>query len=232
LVPVDPYLDPSIMPWASRLEDSWEAILGELTEVLADGDGTSSVSAVYPDAANIAAADDWMSYFFCSYGYWSDRNCARCPQTTALIRAIPELCSAFFAILEPHAIIHDHRGPWRGQLRYHLGLKIPEPHRAVTLTVGDRTRSWKPGAGILFDDGYIHSAQNQTDERRVVLLITIRRPLSGLGKLINGAYFGIVARSPRVRANQTRQDAVDSSPSAIIASQAASAHDTTVGRTG
>jgi ornithine lipid ester-linked acyl 2-hydroxylase len=206
----EPFVDTTALVWPAKLEAAWEVIRDELDVVLADGSGTSSVAAVYPDAAQIAAPTDWTSYFFYSYGRWSESNCHRCPQTAALIKDIPELCSAFFAILEPQAIIYDHRGPWRGQLRYHLALRIPDDSDACNLTVGGHTTPWAEGRGILFDDGYVHSARNLTDHRRVILLVTVRRPLRGLGVLMNRAYFGIVTRTPRVRANHGRQAAVDS----------------------
>ena len=37
--------------------------------------------------------------------------------------------------------------------------------------------SWSPGRGLLFSDVFLHSVRNNTDERRVVLLLDVARPL-------------------------------------------------------
>ena len=36
---------------------------------------------------------------------------------------------------------------------------------------------WKNGEGIIFDETYIHTAENKTDEQRVILFCDIRRPM-------------------------------------------------------
>jgi hypothetical protein len=75
------------------------------------------------------------------YGYWVKQNCARCPETARLLRKIPGLTMAFFSVLAPKAHIRPHRGPYKGLLRYHLGLMIPHPSSSCRIQVGDEVRS-------------------------------------------------------------------------------------------
>ena len=55
-------------------------------------------------------------------------------------------------MLSPGKHIPAHRGPYKGVLRYHLGLKIPEPREGCRIRVGEEVRHWEEGASLLFDD--------------------------------------------------------------------------------
>ena len=98
------------------------------------------------DQASITDDDGWKTYFFFGYGFRSEANCARCPETAALLDRIPGLTTAFFSILSPHKHIGEHRGPWRGVLRYHLALRVPEPPAPAGISVGRPGRALGGGA--------------------------------------------------------------------------------------
>ncbi len=42
---------------------------------------------------------------------------------------------------------------------------------------GLRTTWWKDGEGVLFDETFLHRAENETDEDRVILFCDVERPL-------------------------------------------------------
>jgi aspartyl/asparaginyl beta-hydroxylase (cupin superfamily) len=48
--------------------------------------------------------------------------------------------TAFFSILLPHKHIPEHRGLYKGLLRYHLALKVPKPDRGCGIQVGNDVR--------------------------------------------------------------------------------------------
>ena len=120
---------------------------------------------------------------------------------------IPGLTTAFFSILSPHKHIGAHRGPWRGVLRYHLALKIPEPAEQAGISVGGQVAHWEEGRSLLFDDGYEHFAWNDTDGVRVVLFVDVIRPLRPPADRINRALITAIGRSPYVRDARNRHDA-------------------------
>ena len=101
---------------------------------------------------------------------------ATCPKTAALLDGIPGLFQAFFSILDGGKSIPAHGGPYRGYLRYHLGLVVPErtPRRSGSRT---STYTWQEGESILFDDSWEHEVINDCAEDRVVLIVDIRRPM-------------------------------------------------------
>ncbi len=110
-----------------------------------------------------------------------------CPRTAALMREIPGMTTAMFSILSPRKHILDHRGPYKGVLRYHLGLIVPEDAEACRIRVGEDIRHWEEGKSMIFDDTFNHEVWNDTDETRVVLFVDVLRPLPFPESAINRA---------------------------------------------
>jgi len=196
LVPTTPFLDPALLPWTATLEAHWADIRAELDEVLVRRDDLPNFQDISTDQATITDDDRWKTFFLYGYGFKSEPNCARCPRTTALVEAIPGMTTAMFSILSPGKHIEAHRGPYRGVLRYHLGLRIPAPTEAAGISVGGEIRHWSEGAGLLFDDGYEHFAWNDTDGLRVVLFMDVMRPLRRPAADLNRALIKAIAVSP------------------------------------
>jgi aspartyl/asparaginyl beta-hydroxylase (cupin superfamily) len=136
----------------------------------------------------------WKSFLFKS-GEFSESNCDLCPKTAAILRKIPDMDTAFFSVLDPKQYVTPHWGYYKGFLRYHLGVLIPNDNRdrncylrvnddPVANSTRDETAIengavyyWKNGEGIVFDDNYLHDATNDSDEVRVVLWLDMRRKL-------------------------------------------------------
>ncbi len=106
--------------------------------------------------------------------------------------------TAMFSILSPHKHIPDHSGPYKGIVRYHLGLKVPEPREECRIRVGDEIATWKEGASLIFDDTYNHEVWNDTDEERVVLFVDVVRPLRFPMSSLNRMVIAAIAWSPFV----------------------------------
>jgi beta-hydroxylase len=203
-VPTTPFLAVDLFPWAARLEQGFPAIRGELDRVLEYRDELPNFQDISTDQASITDDDRWKTYFFFGFGFKSEPNCARCPETTALLEQVPGMTTAFFSILSAGKHIGEHRGPWRGLLRYHLALKIPEPAARCGISVGGQTAHWEEGRSLVFDDGYEHSAWNDTDGVRVVLFMDVLRPLRPPGDQFNRALIKAISWSPYVRDGKAR----------------------------
>jgi ornithine lipid ester-linked acyl 2-hydroxylase len=142
--------------------------------------------------------DGWKTYFFYAYGLKAWKNCQRCPETTRLLKQVPGMKTAFFSILAPGKHLPPHRGPFKGVLRYHLGLMIPEPESSCGIRVAGETRHWKEGKSLIFDDTYQHEAWNETNGDRVVLFMDFVRPLRFPASLLNWILINAIAISPFV----------------------------------
>jgi beta-hydroxylase len=177
LVPTTPFLAVESFPWARHLEDNWKVIRAELDDVLRWREHLPNFQDISTDQESITDDDRWKTYFFFGYGFRSDSNCAQCPETTRLLEHVPGMTTAFFSILSPGKRIPEHRGPYKGVIRYHLGLLVPEPREACGIKVGGQVAHWEEGKSLVFDDSYEHEAWNDTDGVRVVLFMdVIRQP--------------------------------------------------------
>ena len=119
-----------------------------------------------------------------------------CPRTAELVQQIPGMVTAMFSILSPHKHILAHRGPYKGVLRYHLGLIVPSDKEACRIRVGDEIRHWEEGKSMVFDDTYEHEVWNDTDELRAVLFLDVLRPLPRAEAAINRAIVKGIGISP------------------------------------
>jgi beta-hydroxylase len=166
--------------------------------VLTYRDALPAFHEINGDATNISH-DDWKSFFLYGFGRRSEGNCRRCPRTAELVERVPGMKTAFFSILGPGVHLPPHRGPWKGFIRYHLGLIVPGPPEKLGIKVGEETAHWEEGKSLVFDDTYLHSVWNDTGKTRVVLFLDVERPCRFPGNLVNSAVIFLAGLSPFVR---------------------------------
>jgi beta-hydroxylase len=102
-----------------------------------------------------------------------------CPHTVALLNSIPEIKGAMFAMLAPGGRLVMHRDPFAGSLRYHLGLVTPKSEGECRIFIDGTPYVWRDGEDLLFDETYLHYAENTTAETRIILFCDVERPLRG-----------------------------------------------------
>jgi beta-hydroxylase len=201
------FFDPAQFPWCKELEKNWRVIRKELDEVLKYRDHLPNFHEISIDQLNITKDDLWKTYFLYAYGFKAKESCERCPETTRLVKKVPGMKTAFFSILGPGKHIPSHRGPYKGVIRYHLALLIPEPTSKCRIRVGDTVRRWEEGRSLIFDDTYSHEAWNETDRDRVVLFMDFVRPLRFPANLLNWLLIKIIAISPFIIGAKGRHNA-------------------------
>ena len=199
------FYDPITFPWVPKVEAEWQNISTELDEYLAHFDALPNFQDLSPDQRNLTQDDRWKTIFFYAYGLKARGNLARCPATARALKHIPGLKTAFFSILGPHKTLPSHRGPFKGVLRYHLGLVVPEPAAASAIKVNGEQRHWREGGSLIFDDTYQHEAWNGTDKVRAVLFVDFVRPLRFPASLYNTLLLWLIAVSPFVLGSAGRE---------------------------
>jgi ornithine lipid ester-linked acyl 2-hydroxylase len=186
--------------WVERLEKNSGVIRQELVALLYGQKHLPNIQDISPRQMNLSrGGDGWKSYFFCFLGHRFDESYKRCPETGKLLDSIPDLQLAFFSILAPGMHIKRHRGSYKGVLRCHLGLIVPQPRTDVRMTVGDAMVHWEEGKCVIFDDTHKHEVWNDTDGIRVVLLFDVCRPLPGWLTRVNKTLLGFAGYLPEVR---------------------------------
>jgi aspartyl/asparaginyl beta-hydroxylase (cupin superfamily) len=201
---LSPVGDHNIFPadqfkWVSRIEANWKTIRQELEEILKYRDKLPNFQDISKDQYQFTTDDKWKTYFLYCFGYKSENNCVRCPETTKLIESVSGKQTAFFSILSAHKHIPRHRGIYKGLIRYHLGLIIPQPNNACRIQIGDDITCWEEGKSLIFDDTYHHQVWNDTDGERVVLLMDVMRPLPFPFSTLNKLIIYLVGLSPFVQ---------------------------------
>lgn len=201
------FFDPSLFPWIAEIEANWRVIREELEGVLADREALPNFQDISKDQIEITDDDKWKTYFLYGYGFQAKLGVETCPKTAALMRKIPGMTTAMFSILSPNKHILDHRGPYKGVLRYHLGLIVPEDAPSCRIRVGEDVRHWQEGKSLIFDDTFNHEVWNDTDETRVVLFVDVLRPLPAPWRQLNRAIVKAIGLSPFVLDAKRNQEA-------------------------
>jgi len=213
-----------LYPALAELERSHAAIRKECLELMAQSDKIPHIrQAGGRYTTGGIHGVEWRTFMLKS-GRFLEENCARAPETTRLLRGIPGVVTAFFSILGPHQHLRAHWGYYKGFLRYHLGLVVPDDNRdeRCWLRVNDDRRAydkrirsvieqtpkyyWHEGEGIVFDDTYLHDAANESDAPRAVLFLDLRRPLPWYLHLPNVAFIWLAQFDATMR--ELRRDAV------------------------
>lgn len=206
---------PGCFPQARLFEAEWEPVREEARQLLALREALPPLPRLSPDHQRIAQGTGWRSYFLVGYGNWRERACRRCPATTQLLKTVPNLHSAFFSVLEPGQHLRAHSGPTKALITWHLALSLPK-RAGCQITVDGVPHTWQEGRNFIFDDTRRHEVRNDTEERRVVLLMHLRRPLRGPGALLGRLVLGAINQSPFVRDARRNldvwEDAIDAAP--------------------
>jgi ornithine lipid ester-linked acyl 2-hydroxylase len=200
-----PFIDPRQFEWNDSVTAEWTTVQRELKALLSTVE-TIPEWGVVTDEKNlpITEKDTWRTYFFYVYGQRFEKQCSECPETARLLAQIPGMKTALFSIMEPGTRITPHRGPYRGVLRYHLPLIVPEGGKCG-IRVGGEDASWEEGVAMMFDDTYEHEAWNESQETRVVLFLDITRPMKFPYNILNSTIIGAIGQSPSVRQIRKKQ---------------------------
>ena len=193
------FFEPERFAWVEHIEANWQVIREELEGVLEDREGLANFQDISKDQIEITDDDRWKTFFLYGYGFEAKLGVQMCPRTAALMREIPGMTTAMFSILSPHKHILDHRGPYKGVLRYHLGLIVPGPEGSCRIRVGNDVRCWNEGKSLIFDDSHPHEVWNDCDSYRVVLFVDFVRPVVFPLSLLNRLIIWTIARTPSIR---------------------------------
>jgi len=166
-------------PDLAPLREHWQSLRDEALALYRAGHIRKAVR--HDDLAfNSFYKRDWRRFYLKWYGDFLPSARALCPRSVELVAAIPSVRAAMFALLAPRSRLVRHRDPFAGSLRYHLGLVTPDAGEC-RIFVDGVPYSWREGEAVLFDETYIHRAENQSDEPRMILFCDVERPMRTRG---------------------------------------------------
>ncbi len=174
--PNKPYIEVDKFKELNVLKENWQTIRDEALAL--------------DEAAKIQASDrlddvgfqslfrtGWKRFYLKWYGTSLPSANKMCPKTVELLQSIPSVRGGMFALLPPEGRLGGHRDPYAGSLRYHLGLRTPNSEDCYIKVDGEKY-FWKDGEAVIFDETFIHSAENKTDVNRIILFLDIKRPVN------------------------------------------------------
>ncbi|WP_277813079.1 aspartyl/asparaginyl beta-hydroxylase domain-containing protein [Dyella ginsengisoli] len=205
-VPARPILDRRGFPQLDLLQANWEAIRAEALSLFDEGHIRAAEK--HNDASfNSFFKQGWKRFYLKWYGEPLASAEALCPQTVRLLNSIPSVKAAMFALLPPGSKLNPHRDPFAGSLRYHLGLITPNSDDC-RIFVDGQMHAWGDGKDVVFDETYVHWAENRTGQTRVILFADVERPLrTSLMNAINrrvGAFMGKITASPNTESPEEK----------------------------
>jgi beta-hydroxylase len=176
-VPSRPYLDLKAFPQTATLRDNWRVMREEALR-LQEGGEIRDATGHNDIGFNSFYQRGWKRFYLKWYDDPLPSAQALCPRTVEVIQSVPGLNAAMFAVLPPGATLNRHRDPSAASLRYHLGLVTPNSD-LCRIYVDGEMYSWRDGEDVMFDETYLHWAENGTDQTRIILLCDVERPLHG-----------------------------------------------------
>ena len=163
---------PSIVPGLELIRQNYDIIRDE-AKALLDGGVFQRPPAVDEPGYNSFERGGWRQYPIKWYGSSCRQSAASaCPHTCSVLERIPAVLSAMFVVLPPGGRIGRHHDPLATSLRYHIGLVTPNSEKCA-LTLDGQAHPWHDGKELLFDETFLHSALNETDQPRLILFCDV-----------------------------------------------------------
>ncbi|MCG2574309.1 lipid A hydroxylase LpxO [Acinetobacter sp. ME22] len=172
-LPAQPFYAVEDFPELKPLQDNWQIIRDEAVALQNQIKAAQSNN----DAGfNTFFKRGWKRFYLKWYQDSHPSAQQLCPKTVAILEKIPSVKAAMFAELPSGSYLGKHRDPYAGSVRYHLGLSTPNSDDCF-IEVDQQRYSWRDGQATIFDETYVHWAQNKADQTRIILFCDIERPM-------------------------------------------------------
>ncbi len=98
------------------------------------------------------------------------------PDLVEVLKKYPcDIVSCAVSIIPPKTKIPPHVGYSSFVKRLMLAIEVPEDADNCYLCVNGEKLTWENGKTILWDDTFCHAVYNETDQRRIVIYMDVRR---------------------------------------------------------
>jgi len=171
--------------WANQLVKELPKIKKELRDYLQQSSRSElrpylqSQHGSFSEMPELLDSDNWSAIDLFRAGSKNEAIAADFAQTYATIEGLPcyelygQPFEVFFSILRAGQKIAAHYGQSNHSLTVHLPIDIPND--CCLIVDGDK-QSWVENELLIFDDNYLHSAENNSKQDRIVLIFSIWHP--------------------------------------------------------
>jgi aspartyl/asparaginyl beta-hydroxylase (cupin superfamily) len=169
------FYDAHKIPWAIDMEEHWDEYKDEIASFIKEKDDKFLSTSGFYKAIDLK--NGWTTLAFLFWGVRiSHEFDKKCPKMADHVRQIPGIVSVSMSRLAPRAQIAEHNGDTNAIMRCHFGVEVPASLPECGFKVNNESRNWEEGKFLVFNDAYRHSAWNNTDERRILIIIDVIRP--------------------------------------------------------
>ncbi len=193
-----PVYDPVSFNWIQQFNKNHIKILNEYLAMVKHNQ-FPDISEISEEQNIVVNKKEWHFFPFYIYGNRMSNNLVKCPETAKLLAIIPNLTTAFFSVLQPGTHIKEHRGAFKGYLKFHFGIKIPEPNSECAIRIEDKIYYWENGQAFIFDDTYLHEVWNNSNQERAVLYVDFIRPMPKILILLSKGLTRLISNSPYIQ---------------------------------
>lgn len=166
---VENFYDPTQFKWAAYLEENREVFYSEIIHFITHNE--KELDSFYSDQKK------WKSFGLYAWSVClSKKRCLHFPKSMEILKQVPDVVTIMVGVMEPHSEIKAHYGDTDAVYRCHLGLVVPGHFPDLGIAVGDEKKGWEEGKVIVFNDAKYHYTWNNTDHRRIVLIVDIFKP--------------------------------------------------------
>lgn len=178
-----PWFERAEFPWAGDFERELVPIRNELLQNLRlDVDSKPYLQVGGYDSkswGDMVGSRDWSAVHFYDGMKKKEAVCQRFPYTAKVLERLPLFriggapVEALYSILKPKTKIPPHFGNSNARVTVHLPLVVPKD---CWLKADEEERAAIAGKAMFFDDTFRHSARNESDEVRIVLIVEAWHP--------------------------------------------------------
>jgi aspartate beta-hydroxylase len=178
-LPTTPWLDATRYSFQQELEARYEDITREYVEASRQHDLTYYLAAGSGMARPVPGHPvGWKELLLFRQDRLYKENADRCPtlrdvysRLLAQCRQTSQVC---FLVLEPGTHLPDHVDPCNWLVELQMGIFVPQGD--CFLQVAGTSRQWVEGRCLSFDNSFLHTAWNKTEQRRVILSFHLPHP--------------------------------------------------------
>lgn len=179
------------------LKENFDLIKKEYIDYI-NSNNIPATSKLSQEQSRIEDKENWKMLVVKIGNYYNNKIINHFPKTIKIIKKYKNIIYVSFSIMESKTHILPHRGLYNGIIRYHLGIFVPK-HDDVYLKVNDKIIKWKDKESFIFDDTSIHEAVNNSDEKRVIMMIDFYRPLPFIFNILNKIVVLMILNSPIIK---------------------------------
>lgn len=179
------FFDRNDLDWIAKLEEKYPVIKKELEEFLEKKKLTSFTP--YFNTDMVSTAKSWSNLALRFWDIDYPEFAEDFKETIKVLDScLPSCTTISFNYLAPGSTIYPHHGDTNATVRCHLGISIPASLPLAGFTVETSSRSWEEGKVLAFCDAHTHTAFNNSEKGRIILLFdVIRKEYEQDRKLIN-----------------------------------------------